>query len=151
MTKPPKLVPYVSPSERMPEFTVRAVALGALLSLTFGMVNAYLGLKVGLTVSASIPSAVISMAVLRGILRRGTVLENNIVHTIASTGESLAAGVVFTIPALIFLELAPTSFEVFLFGATAGVLGILMMIPLRRALTVERHGELPFPEGTACA
>ncbi len=135
----------------MPELTMRAIVLGAALSLTFGMVNAYLGLKVGLTVSASIPSAVLSMAVLRGILRRGTVLENNVVHTIASAGESLAAGVIFTIPALLFLEIHPTGFEIFLFGATAGFLGILMMIPLRAALTVKRHGELPFPEGTACA
>ncbi len=135
----------------MPEFTLRAVLLGSALSLTFGMVNAYLGLKIGLTVSASIPSAVISMAVLRGLLRRGTILENNIVHTIASTGESLAAGVVFTVPALIFLEIAPTTFEIFLLGATAGMLGILMMIPLRHGLTVDRHAELPFPEGTACA
>jgi uncharacterized oligopeptide transporter (OPT) family protein len=88
----PDLVPYISADRTIPEFTVQAVVLGAVLSLTFGMVNAYLGLKVGLTVSASIPSAVISMTVLRGILRRGTILENNIVHTIASTGESLAAG-----------------------------------------------------------
>ena len=91
----------------MPEFTLRAVVLGIVLSLAFGMVNAYLGLKIGLTVSASIPSAVLSMAVLRGLLRRGTVLENNVVHTIASTGESLAAGVIFTVPALIFLGLEP--------------------------------------------
>ena len=146
-----RLVPYVAAAVRMPELTPRAIVLGALLSLTFGMVNAYLGLKVGLTVSASIPSAVLSMAILRGVLRRGTVLENNVVHTIASTGESLAAGVIFTIPALIFLELAPTTFEVFLFGATAGVLGVVFMIPLRHALTIERHEELPFPEGTACA
>jgi putative OPT family oligopeptide transporter len=145
------LVPYVKADQQVPEFTVRAVVLGAVLSLTFGMVNAYLGLKVGLTVSASIPSAVISMTVLRGILRRGTILENNVVHTIASTGESLAAGVIFTVPALIFLEIAPTTFEIFLLGATAGLLGILMMVPLRRSLTIDRHGELPFPEGTACA
>ncbi|MEA2626401.1 MAG: hypothetical protein QOD06_2446 [Candidatus Binatota bacterium] len=135
----------------MPELTLRAVTLGAVLSLTFGMVNAYLGLRIGLTVSASIPSAVLSMAILRGVLRRGTVLENNVVHTIASAGESLAAGVVFTVPALVFLDLAPSTFEIFLLGATAGLLGILMMIPLRRSLTVERHAELPFPEGTACA
>jgi putative OPT family oligopeptide transporter len=135
----------------MAELTPRAILLGSVLSLTFGMVNSYLALKIGLTVSASIPSAVLSMAVLRGILRRGTVLENNVVHTIASAGESLAAGVVFTVPALIFLELAPTRFEIFLLGATAGMLGVLMMIPLRSSLTVERHGELPFPEGTACA
>ena len=101
-----ELTPYVSSEQTIPEFTLQAVLLGAILSLTFGMVNAYLGLKIGLTVSASIPSAVISMTVLKGILRRGTVLENNIVHTIASTGESLAAGVIFTIPALIFLGLS---------------------------------------------
>jgi putative OPT family oligopeptide transporter len=145
------LVPYVAPAARTAEFTVRAAVLGALLSLTFGMVNSYLALKIGLTVSASIPSAVLSMAILRGILRRGTVLENNVVHTIASAGESLAAGVIFTVPALLFLGLSPTGFEIFLLGATAGLLGVLTMIPLRHTLTVERHGELPFPEGTACA
>ncbi len=115
------------------------------------MVNAYLGLKVGLTVSASIPSAVLSMAILRGALRRGTVLENNIVHTIASAGESLAAGVVFTVPALIFIGIDPGGFRIFLIAATAGLLGILMMIPLRHDLMVAEHGTLPFPEGTACA
>ncbi|HEV8716935.1 MAG TPA: oligopeptide transporter, OPT family [Candidatus Binatia bacterium] len=145
------LVPYIRPEQTVPEFTVQAVVLGAVLSLTFGMVNAYLGLKVGLTVSASIPSAVISMTVLRGILRRGTILENNIVHTIASTGESLAAGVIFTVPALIFLGLAPSGLLIFLLGATGGLLGILMMIPLRRNLTIREHATLPFPEGTACA
>ncbi|MGH7897656.1 MAG: OPT family oligopeptide transporter, partial [Candidatus Binatia bacterium] len=151
MTDRSPLVPYVAAGKRIPELTLKAVLLGALLSLTFGMVNSYLALKIGLTVSASIPSAVLSMAILRGILRRGTILENNLVHTIASAGESLAAGVIFTVPALIFLELAPAQFEIFLLGATAGLLGILMMIPLRSALTVKRHGELPFPEGTACA
>lgn len=146
-----ELVPYVRPGQNVPEFTLQAVVLGVVLSLTFGMVNAYLGLKVGLTVSASIPSAVISMTVLRGILRRGTILENNIVHTIASTGESLAAGVIFTVPALIFLGLAPSEFLIFLLGATGGLLGILMMIPLRHNLTIREHATLPFPEGTACA
>ncbi len=146
-----ELVPYVRPGQNVPEFTLQAVVLGVVLSLTFGMVNAYLGLKVGLTVSASIPSAVISMTVLRGILRRGTILENNIVHTIASTGESLAAGVIFTVPALIFLGLAPSGFLIFLLGATGGLLGILMMIPLRHNLTIREHATLPFPEGTACA
>ncbi len=145
------LVPYVPASQTMAELTSRAVILGALLSVTFGMVNAYLALKVGLTVSASIPSAVISMAVLRGILRRGTILENNLVHTIGSAGDSLAAGVVFTVPALLFLGLAPGGFLIFLLGATAGLLGILTMIPMRRELTLREHGSLPFPEGTACA
>ncbi len=152
MTAPDRtLRPYVSPEENPPELTLLAVALGIVLSLTFGMVNAYLGLKVGITVSASIPSAVLSMTVLRGLLRRGTILENNVVHTIASTGESLAAGVIFTVPALIFLELRPSGLQIFLIGALAGVLGILLMIPLRHALTIEEHATLPFPEGTACA
>ncbi len=151
MAERTELIPYVAAETRMAELTPRALVLGALLSLTFGMVNSYLALKIGLTVSASIPSAVLSMAVLRGVLRRGTILENNLVHTIASAGESLAAGVIFTVPALIFLELAPTGFEIFLLGSTAGLLGILMMVPLRKTLTVDRHGELPFPEGTACA
>jgi len=146
-----EFVPYIRPEQSVPEFTLRAIVLGAVLSLTFGMVNAYLGLKVGLTVSASIPSAVISMTVLKGILRRGTLLENNIVHTIASTGESLAAGVIFTVPALIFLGLSPSGFLIFLLGATGGLLGILLMIPLRHNLTIREHATLPFPEGTACA
>ncbi len=146
-----EFVPYVRPEQTVPEFTLQAVVLGAVLSIAFGMVNAYLGLKVGLTVSASIPSAVISMTVLKGLLRRGTILENNIVHAIASTGESLAAGVIFTVPALIFLGLAPSEFLIFLLGATGGLLGILMMIPLRHNLTIREHATLPFPEGTACA
>ena len=145
------LQPYVPATASPPELTPLAIGLGVVLSLTFGMVNAYLGLKVGLTVSASIPSAVLSMTVLRALLRRGTILENNVVHTIASTGESLAAGVVFTIPALIFLDLQPSGLQVFLIGAAAGLLGILLMIPLRRSLTIDEHATLPFPEGTACA
>jgi putative OPT family oligopeptide transporter len=150
MSAPP-LVPYVPAERRLPEFSVRAVVLGTLLSIAFGMVNAYLGLKVGLTTSASIPAAVLSMAVLRGLLGRGTVLENNVVQTIASSGDSLAAGVVFTIPALIFLDLDASGFRIFLIAASAGVLGVLMMIPMRHELTVAEHGTLPFPEGTACA
>lgn len=146
-----ELVPYVSAEKTVAEFTVRAVVLGTVLSLVFGMVNAYLGLRIGLTVSASIPSAVLSMAVLRGVLRRGTVLENNVVQTIASTGESLAAGVVFTIPALLFIGLDPSGFRIFLIAATAGLLGVLLMIPVRHTLTVAEHSRLPFPEGTACA
>ena len=146
-----ELRPYVPPETSLPELTPLALGLGVLLSLTFGMVNAYLGLKIGITVSASIPSAVLSMTVLRGVLRRGTVLENNIVHTVASTGESLAAGIIFTVPSLIFLDLAPTRLEIAALGAGAGLLGILMMIPFRRSLTIDEHGALPFPEGTACA
>jgi putative OPT family oligopeptide transporter len=145
------LVPYVPNDSAIAEFTLRAVVLGTVLSVAFGMVNAYLGLRIGLTVSASIPSAVLSMAVLRGVLRRGTVLENNVVQTIASAGESLAAGVVFTVPALLFIGLDPSGFRIFLLAATAGLLGVLMMIPVRHTLTVAEHGRLPFPEGTACA
>lgn len=145
------LVPYVPPESAMAEFTLRAVILGTVLSVVFGMVNAYLGLKIGLTVSASIPSAVLSMSILRGMLRRGTILENNVVHTIASSGESLAAGVVFTAPALLFIGLEPGAFRLVLIAATGGFLGILMMIPFRQQLSVVEHGLLPFPEGTACA
>lgn len=147
----PSFRSYIPAEQIIPEFTPQAIILGAVLSVAFGMVNAYLGLKVGLTVSASIPSAVISMTVLKGILRRGTILENNVVHTIASTGESLAAGVIFTVPALIFLGLNPSGFLIFLLGATGGILGILLMIPLRHSLTIKEHDVLPFPEGTACA
>ena len=147
----PALVPYVAADRTLPELTGQALALGALLSVVFGMVNAYLALKVGLTASASIPSAVLSMAVLRGLLGRGTILENNVVQTTASAGDSLAAGVAFTIPALILLDYDPSALRVFLLAATAGLLGVLMLVPLRHELTVAEHGGLPFPEGTACA
>ncbi len=148
---PSRLTPYVSPDETPPELTVRALLLGALLSVAFGMVNAYLALKVGLTASASIPSAVLSMAVLRGVLRRGSILENNVVQTTASAGDSLAAGIAFTIPAIILLGYDASALRIFLLAATAGLLGVLMLIPLRHELTVAAHGRLPFPEGTACA
>lgn len=143
--------PYIPSRRIIPEFTPRAVLLGTLMSLLFGGINAYVGLKAGITVSASIPSAVLSMAILRGWLRRGTILENNVAHTIASSGESLAAGVIFTVPALIFIGVNPSGLWIFLVAATAGLLGILMMIPLRHYLTIAEHGALPYPEGTACA
>lgn len=146
-----ELVPYIPASQKLPEFTPFALILGAALSLCFGMVNAYLGLRAGLTVSASIPSAVISMAVMKGVFRRGTVLENNIVQTVASTGESVAAGVIFTVPAFLFLQVSPTGLQIFLLASTAALLGILLLIPLRHPVMVEEHGVLPFPEGTACA
>lgn len=144
--------PVVSADQRIPEFTVRAVLLGLILSVVLGAANVYLGLYAGLTVSASIPAAVISMAILKGILRRGTILENNMVQTIASTGESLAAGVIFTVPALLITQVWhkfhfwPTT----LIALTGGLLGILFMIPLRRALVIEEP-ELRYPEGVACA
>jgi len=147
----PALTPYVAAEQSPPELTLRAIALGTVLSVVFGMVNAYLALKVGLTASASLPAAVLSMAVLRGVLRRGTVLENNVVQTIASSGDSLAAGVAFTVPALLLLGYDPSILRIFLLAGTAGLLGVLMLIPLRHELTVAEHARLPFPEGTACA
>jgi putative OPT family oligopeptide transporter len=143
--------PYVPSDRQIPELTTASIVLGSVLALVFGAANAYAGLKVGMTVSASIPAAVVSMAILRGLLRRGTILENNIVQTIGSSGEALAAGVIFTLPAF-FMWGAPLGhLHVFLLAATGGVLGILLMIPLRRTLIVQEHGTLPFPEGTACA
>ena len=143
--------PYIPAEREIPQFSVQAAVLGVLLALLFGAANAYVGLKIGMTVTASIPAAVMGMAILRGILRRGTVLENNMVQTIASSGESLAAGIVFTMPALIFLGLKLTWWKVFALSWAGGLLGILMMIPLRRSLMVDEHRELPYPEGTACA
>ncbi|MDO8644259.1 MAG: oligopeptide transporter, OPT family, partial [bacterium] len=134
------------------EFTVRAVVLGTILAIILGAANTYLGLYAGMTVSASIPAAVLSMAILRGILRKGTILENNMVQAIASSGESVAAGVIFTVPALVLTQAWhhfrywPTT----LLAISGSLLGILFMIPLRRALIIEEK-ELCFPEGTACA
>jgi len=143
--------PYISAEQNISEFTIRAVILGVILALIFGAANAYLGLAVGMTVSASIPSAVMSMAILRGLLKKGTILENNIVQTIGTSGESVVAGVIFTIPALIFMGFSPSWFKIFLIALIGGVIGVLMMIPLRRYLIVKEHKNLPYPEGVACA
>ncbi len=146
--------PYVAPNQTLPEFTVKAVILGAAFGLLFGASTVYLGLRAGLTVSASIPIAVLAISVLKR-LGGSTILENNIVQTIGSAGESLASGVVFTIPALIFLvPYGPQYFNYFqitMLAIAGGILGVLMMVPLRRALIVKEHGVLPYPEGTACA
>ncbi|HMN23246.1 MAG: oligopeptide transporter, OPT family [Ignavibacteriaceae bacterium] len=145
--------PYISPSDFIPEFTPKAIILGAIFGIIFGAATVYLGLKVGLTVSASIPIAVLAIAVFKKI-GKSTILENNIVQTIGSAGESVAAGVVFTIPALLFLpggEAYFQYFQIFVLALTGGLLGVLFMIPLRRSLIVKEHGILPFPEGTACA
>lgn len=152
MTPEPKteFKPYIPASEHPAEFTLRGVLLGTAIAVIFGAGNAFLGLKVGMTISASIPAAVISMGVLRAF-KGGSVLENNIVQTIGSSGESLAAGVIFTIPALIFLGDTPSSLKIFWISLLGGLLGMLFMIPLRRYLIVQEHGNLPFPEGTACA
>jgi len=135
----------------MREITFLSVFLGILIGVVFGAANAYLGLKVGMTVSASIPAAVISMGILRGILKRGTILENNMVQTIGSAGESLAAGVIFTIPAFFIWNIDISLFKIFIISIVGGLLGILFMIPLRRFLIVRERDNLPYPEGKACA
>jgi len=146
--------PYVSDSELVAEFTPRAIVLGVLFGLIFSASTVYLGLRAGLTVAASIPIAVLSISVLKK-LGGSTILENNIVQTIGSAGESVAGGVVFTVPALIFLlPDGPAYFnytQLTLLTFAGGILGVLMMVPLRRALIVKEHGILPYPEGTACA
>ena len=147
--------PYVPASQSMAEFTVKAVVIGILMAVVFGAANAYLGLRVGLTVSASIPAAVMAVAIFR-VLRRGTILETNMVQTIGSAGESVAAGVIFTIPALfIWQRTDPTIvvdlLQVAVIAGFGGLLGVLFMIPLRRYLISREHGKLPYPEGTACA
>ncbi|HLR62353.1 MAG TPA: oligopeptide transporter, OPT family [Lentibacillus sp.] len=143
--------PYVPASQNPPQFTWVAMVIGAVLAIVFGAANAYLGLIVGMTVSASIPAAVISMAVLRIIMKRTSILENNIVQTITSTGESLAAGVIFTLPALFIWQLEPSLITIAIIALAGGILGVVLMIPLRRALIVNEHETLPYPEGTACA
>ena len=146
--------PYVPANQSMAEFTAKAIILGVLFGLLFGASTVYLGLRAGLTVSASIPIAVLAISVLKKF-GGSTILENNIVQTIGSAGESVAGGVVFTIPALIFLVPdGPKYFtytQITLLAFAGGILGVLMMVPLRRALIVKEHGLLPYPEGTACA
>ncbi len=144
--------PYVSATQSVTEFSLRAVVLGGLFGLLFGAVSVYVGLRAGLTVSASIPISVLSISILRAF-GRSTILENNIVQTTGSAGESLAAGVMFTLPALIFLGFGSefTFWRIFPLALLGGWLGVLFMIPLRRQLIVKEHGNLTFPEGTACA
>ncbi|GAB6100529.1 oligopeptide transporter, OPT family [Halanaerocella petrolearia] len=149
--KQEEVTPYVTAEKSMAEFTWISVVLGVIMTVVFAAANAYLGLKVGMTVSASVPGAVISMGVLRGLLGKGTILENNTVQTITSAGTSLAAGVIFTIPALILWGIEPSLIKMFLISLLGGVLGVLFMIPLRKYLIVEEHNNLPYPEGTACA
>lgn len=148
--------PYVPAEKITAEFTVTSIIMGVILAVVFGAANAYLGLRVGMTVSASIPAAVIAMGVIRILLRRNSILESNMVQTIGSAGESLAAGAIFTLPAL-FLWAAegkmskPGLIEITLIALIGGLLGVFFMIPLRNALIVKEHGILPYPEGTACA
>ena len=148
--------PFVPAEREMKEFSITAVIVGVLLAVVFGAANAYLGLRVGMTVSASIPAAVVSMGILRGLLRRNSILESNLVQTIGSAGESLAAGAIFTLPALFLWAEegkaeTPDLFTITALALCGGVLGVLFMVPLRKALIVKEHGVLPYPEGTACA
>lgn len=156
MNKEKEFKPFVPADKVLPEITVTSIIIGILLAVLFGGANAYLGLRVGMTVSASIPAAVISMGVIRVILRRDSILENNMVQTIGSAGESVAAGAIFTLPALFMWAqeggtAAPSLVEIALIALCGGILGVLFMIPLRSALIVQEHGVLPYPEGTACA
>src|ERR1044071_5621087 len=152
--------PYISATDNVAEFTVKSVLLGAIFGIIFGMSTVYLALKAGLTVSASIPIAVLAISLGKKLLGT-TILENNIIQTTGSAGESIAAGVVFTLPAFLFLSTDETGksigFEYFSYWTIltlaifGGILGVLMMIPLRRSLIVQEHANLPYPEGTACA
>jgi putative OPT family oligopeptide transporter len=146
----PEFEPFVSPSEDRPEFTFRALLLGSLFGIIFGGVTVYVGLKAGLTVAASIPISVLSISILRAF-GRASILENNIVQTTGNAGQSIASGVIFTLPALIFLGFDLEYSRIFLLALIGGWLGVLFMIPLRRQLIVEEHGVLTYPEGTACA
>lgn len=156
----PQFKPYVSPDTRMAEFTLKSVLLGGFFGIVFGAANVYLALKAGLTVSASIPISVMAISLGRKLFKT-TILENNIIQTAGSAGESIASGVAFTLPAFLFLSITETGgsvgaeyfnyLTIFTLAAMGGVLGTLMMIPLRRSLIVKEHGNLPYPEGTACA
>ncbi len=156
MSNKSEFKPYVPAEKITPEITVTSIIMGILLAVVFGAANAYLGLRVGMTVSASIPAAVIAMGVIRVIMRKNSILESNIVQTVGSAGESLAAGAIFTLPAL-FLWAAegkmdkPGLVEITLIALLGGLLGVFFMVPLRNALIVKEHGVLPYPEGTACA
>lgn len=156
MNKNTEFKPYIPAEKITPELTVTSVIMGCILAVIFGAANAYLGLRVGMTVSASIPAAVISMGVIRVILRRNSILESNMVQTIGSAGESLAAGAIFTMPALFLwaeegLTSKPGIVEITLIALCGGILGVLFMVSLRNALIVKEHATLLYPEGTACA
>ncbi len=148
--------PYVPASKITPELTVTSIVMGVILAVVFGAANAYLGLRVGMTVSASIPAAVIAMGVIRVIMKKNSILESNMVQTAGSAGESLAAGAIFTLPALFLWAKEgvmdkPSIIEITLIALIGGLLGVFFMVPLRNALIVKEHGVLPYPEGTACA
>ena len=146
----PAFKPFVPASESRPELTARALILGAFFGVLFGAVTVYVGLRAGLTVAASIPISVLSISILRAF-GRASILENNIVQTTGNAGQSIASGVIFTLPALIFLGFDLEASRIFALALFGGWLGVLFMIPLRRQLIVEEHGALIYPEGTACA
>ena len=146
--------PFVGPGENMAEFTLKAVALGILFGIVFGAANAYLGLRAGLTISTSIPVAVMTVAAFRALRRAGgggTILEANMAQTVGSASSSLASGVIFTLPALFLWGLSPGLLQMTVLAMAGGLIGILFMVPLRRYLIEREHGRLPYPEGTACA
>lgn len=148
--------PYVPAEKVTSEFTATSIVIGVLLAVVFGAANAYLGLRVGMTVSASIPAAVVSMGILRILMKRNSILESNMVQTIGSAGESLAAGAIFTMPVFFLwakegVSSKPSMLTISLIALLGGLLGVLFMVPLRNALIVKEHGILPYPEGTACA
>ena len=160
MEEPKSFKPYIAPEDNVAEFTAKSIILGSLFGILFGSSTVYLALKAGLTVTASIPIAVIAITLGRKFLKT-TILENNIIQTTGSAGESIAAGVVFTLPGFLFLSPGADGVSVgaayfdyltiLILAAFGGMLGTLMMIPLRRSLIVKEHGTLPYPEGTACA
>lgn len=144
-------IPFVSPKRTVVEFTFRSVIIGALLAIVFGVANTYLGLKVGLTVSASIPAAVLATGFYKLFFRNSSILEKNIVQVVASSGESIAGGIIFTLPALLLWNMNIGSINVIIVAILGGIIGVLFFIPLRRYLTIEEHGSLIYPEGMACA
>ncbi|HKI78327.1 MAG TPA: OPT/YSL family transporter, partial [Ignavibacteriaceae bacterium] len=156
----PGFKPYIADSSNVAEFTVKSIIMGAFFGILFGAASVFLALKAGLTVSASIPIAVLAISIGRKFFKT-TILENNIIQTTGSAGESIAAGVVFTLPAFLFMSLNDAGVSVgagyfnywtiLVLAMFGGILGTLMMIPLRRSLIVNEHGTLPYPEGTACA
>src|ERR1700677_1567386 len=149
-TKTVTFKPFVPATETRPELTIRALVLGAIFGVLFGAVTVYVGLRAGLTVAASIPISGLSISLLRAF-GRASILENNIVQSTGNAGQSIASGVIFTLPALIFLGFDLEYSRIFLLALLGGLLGVLFMIPLRRQLIVEEHGRLVYPEGTACA
>ncbi|MBQ7971445.1 MAG: oligopeptide transporter, OPT family [Clostridia bacterium] len=156
MSEKKEFKPYIPASKVTPELTVTSIIMGILLAVIFGAANAYLGLRVGMTVSASIPAAVIAMGVIRVLMRKNSILESNLVQTIGSAGESLAAGAIFTLPALFIwaredVMETPSILEITLIALIGGLLGVFFMVPLRNALIVREHNTLPYPEGKACA